>query len=145
MQENPQQRFWQFHFRPNETKTGKEVRGVLPRRLDPMLNEYLGEHRPRLVATHDPGTLFLNRDGGALERQNTTDYIAELVLRHTGRRMTPHLFRDSFAYAWLEAHPDDYLSLSKILWHESVKYTLGVYGRNYDASNGARRIDEWLS
>lgn len=49
--------------------------------------------------------------------------------------MTPHLFRDAFAYAYLESHPEDYLTLSKILWHRSIKYTLSVYGRNFDESN----------
>jgi site-specific recombinase XerD len=96
------------------------------------------------VATEDPGTLFLNYDGRPLERQTLSDHIAEIVLKHTGRRSTPHLFRDSFAYAFLASHPEDYLSLSKCLWHTNVKYTLSVYGRNFDESNGARRIDEWL-
>ncbi len=145
LQQDPQQSFWQFYFREDETKTGHKVRGILPRRIIPLLEEYLTKHRPRLAAAPDPGTLFLNRDGGTLDRQVTTDNVGELVLKYAGRRMTPHLFRDAFAYAWLEAHPEDYLSLSKILWHRSIKFTLSVYGKNFDESNGARRIDEWLS
>lgn len=73
-----------------------------------------------------------------------TAHVSEIVLKYCGRRMTPHLFRDAFAYAFLDSHPEDFLSLSKILWHANVKYTLSVYGRNFDESNGARRIDEWL-
>jgi hypothetical protein len=140
---DPQQSFWQFYFRDNETKTG-QVRGVLPRRLIPLLEKYLHEHRHRVVGERDPGTLFINRDGGAMDERIVTNHVAEITLKHTGRRMTPHLFRDAFAYAYLESHPEDYLTLSKILWHGSVKYTLSVYGRNFDESNGARRIDEWL-
>lgn len=135
--------FWQFHFREGETKTG-EVGGILPRRLIPLLEEYLREHRPHLVAKPDPGFLFLNRDGLALSYQILTYHVGEIVLKHAGRRMNPHLFRDAFAYAWLEAHPEDYLTLSKCLWHASVKYTLEVYGANFDESNGARSIDDWL-
>lgn len=137
--------FWQFHFRTEETKIpGQEVRGFLPRRLVPLLEEYLHLHRPLIVASPDPGTLFLNREGTNLDRQTLTYYVSEIVLKQAGRRMTPHLFRDAFAYAYLEAHPEDYLTLSKCLWHSSVKYTLSVYGCNFDESNGARRIDEWL-
>jgi hypothetical protein len=86
---NPKSSFWQFNFREDETKTGQRVRGILPRRLVPLLEEYLAEHRPRLVAKTDPGTLFVNGDGCAINYQIMTYHISEIVLRHTGRRMTP--------------------------------------------------------
>jgi site-specific recombinase XerD len=91
-----------------------------------LLEEYLQNHRPNLVAGTDPGTLFLNRSGGGRDRQATTDLVAELVLEHAGRRVTPHIFRDIFAYAWLDDNPEDYLTLSKILWHRSIKTTLRI-------------------
>ena len=141
---NANQAFWQIFFREDETKMGQKVRGILPRRLIPLLEEYLAVHRPRLIHQKDPGTLFLNEDGCAIDYQLMTYHISELVLKHCGRRMTPHLFRDAFAYAYLDVHPEDFLTLSKILWHRSIKYTLGVYGRNFDESNGVRRVDEWL-
>jgi integrase len=141
---NANQAFWQIFFREDETKMGQKVRGILPRRLIPLLEEYLAVHRPRLIHQKDPGTLFLNEDGCAIDYQIMTYHISEIVLKHCGRRMTPHLFRDAFAYAYLDVHPEDFLTLSKILWHRSIKYTLGVYGRNFDESNGVRRVDEWL-
>jgi hypothetical protein len=142
---NPAEKFWQFHFCEEETKAGHSVRGIVPRRLIPLLEDYLQNHRPNIVAEIDPGTLFLNQSGGARDRQTTTDLVAQLVLEHAGRRVTPHIFRDIFAYAWLEDHPEDFLTLSKILWHRSINTTLRVYGRNFDESNGVRRIDEWLA
>jgi hypothetical protein len=141
---DPNKAFWQFYFREDETKVGQTVRGILPRRLIPLLEEYLADHRPRLVAKEDPGTLFVNEDGCAIDYQIMTYHISELVLKHIGRRTTPHLFRDAFSYAYLEAHPEDFLTLSKILFHKSIRYTLSVYGKNFDESNGARRVDEWL-
>lgn len=136
--------FWQFYFREDETKVGQSVRGILPRRLIPLLEEYLADYRPRLVAKEDPGTLFVNEDGCAIDYQIMTYHISELVLKYIGRRTPPHLFRDAFSYAYLEAHPEDFLTLSKILFHRSIRYTLSVYGRNFDESNGVRRVDEWL-
>jgi integrase len=55
-----------------------------------------------------------------------TDLVAQLVFEHAGRRVTPHIFRDIFAYAWLDDHPEDFLTLSKILWHQSINTTLRV-------------------
>jgi hypothetical protein len=144
LRENPDASFWQFFFREDETKTGKQVRGILPRTLIPLLEEYLKEHRPSLVADGTVETLFLNRWGTSLDANATRDSVSELMLEHTGRRVNPHLVRDILAYRWLEDHPEDFLTLSKILWHGSVKYTLLVYGRNFDESNGTRRVDEWL-
>jgi site-specific recombinase XerD len=131
---DPKKAFWQFYFREDETKIGQKVRGVLPRRLIPLLEEYLAIHRPKLVAKVDPFTLFVNADGCEIDYQIMTYHISETVLKHAGRRMPPHLFRDAFAYAYLDAHPEDFLTLSKVLWHKSIKYTLSVYGRNFDES-----------
>jgi hypothetical protein len=140
-----QQCFWQFQFREDETKIGRTVRGVVPRALVPLLEEYLQHHRPKLVGKKETKTLFVNRDGGPLTQHNTTELVAELILKHVGKRVTPHRFRDSFAYAWLDAHPQDYLSLSKILWHQNVQTTLRTYGAQFDESNGICRVDEWLT
>ncbi len=75
---------WQFYFRENETKTHHEIRGILPQRLVPRLEQYLSESRPNIVASCDPGTLFLNREGGALDRQVMTELVAELTFKYTG-------------------------------------------------------------
>ena len=144
LQDGSQQQFWQFWFREDEAKIGRQVRGILPRSLVPLLEEYLRDHRPELVRSGTT-TLFLNRDGGPLDHQTTTELVAELVLKYAGKRVTPHPFRDSFAYKWLECRPEDYLTLSKILWHQSIQTTLRIYGSEYDESNGVCRIDDWLS
>jgi len=141
---DPKAQFWQFYFRESETKTGQQVRAIVPRCLINQLEEYLSTYRAALVGKDDPGTLFLNRWGGRLTPQQATELISQLVLKYGGRRVTPHLFRSIFAYKWLEVFPDDFLTLSKILWHRDINTTLRIYGGNFDESNGARRIDEWL-
>jgi integrase len=141
---DPKAQFWQFYFRESETKTGQQVRAIVPRCLINQLEEYLSTYRAALVGKDDPGTLFLNRWGGRLTPQQATELVSQLVLKYGGRRVTPHLFRSIFAYKWLEVFPDDFLTLSKILWHRDINTTLRIYGGNFDESNGARRIDEWL-
>jgi len=141
---DPQQSFWQFQFSESETKTGRAIRGFLPRRLIGPLETYLRLYRPLICGKPDPGRLFLNREGGSLARQLMSDLVGQLTFQYAGTQMSPHLCRDAFAGAWLHAHPQDYLSLSKILWHVSVEYTLSIYGRGFDESSGACRVDEWL-
>ncbi len=144
LKRDPSTPLWQFHFRPPETKSDRHVRGILPRNLVRSLEQYLRVHRPLLVGSTDPRTLFLNREGGALDRQVMTDLVGQLTLAHCGVRSTPHVARDAFAYAFLKAFPKDFLSLSKILWHRDVMYTLRIYGSSFDESDGACRVDEWL-
>lgn len=54
-------------------------------------------------------------------------------LRQLG--LIPHLFRHIFALQWLEEHPRDYLTVSKILWHGDVKTTVRTYCKVSDTFN----------
>lgn len=141
---NPSSTFWQFYFRDEETKIGRSVRGVIPRALIAILEEYLESYRPQLIQGPDPGTVLLNQRGHRLGPGQMVSLVSDLTLRYAKRRVTPHLFRDIFAYEWLEDHPADYLTLSKILWHTNINTTLRIYGRNFDESNGAASVDRWL-
>jgi len=50
------------------------------------------------------------------------------------------------AVAWLDHHPDDYLTISKLLWHQDLVTTLQVYGRNFDESHAVCcRMEAWLT
>ena len=70
--------------------------------------------------------------------------VGSVTLKYAGRRANPHLMRDIFALRWLEDHLEDYLTLSKILWHRSIETTIRIYGARFDESHGARRVEEWL-
>jgi integrase len=100
--------------------------------------------RPVLVNVSDRRTLFVNDHGGAFDPTRFGSLVGNLTLRYAGRRVNPHLFRDIFAVQWLQDHPDDYLTLSKILWHHNIQTTLQIYGAGFDESHGARRVEEWL-
>jgi hypothetical protein len=69
--------------------------------------------------------------------------VSNAAVRYVKRRVTPHLFRDIFAAAYLK-DTRDYLSLSKVLWHKNPKITIERYGRFFDESAGARVVEEWL-
>ena len=132
---NPREQFWQFHFNEDETKTHREVRSILPRRLVPLLEKYLNCYRPMLL--RDPGgtNLFLNRKGDPLTLRELTRLVSNLTARYGQRRVTPHLVRDIFSFWWLKHHPRDYLTLSKMLWHTNIQTTVRTYGSRFDESH----------
>jgi len=136
--------FWQFRFKPIETKTGAPIHALLPKQLVPILEEYLSEHRPNLLRGNYSDTLFLNRRGGPIDSIIMSQLVRELTFRYAGRQVTPHRFRDIVAYAWLLDHPDDYLRLSKLLWHRNINTTLRIYGARFNESSGVVAMESWL-
>jgi integrase len=140
---NPQEGIWQFRFRQEETKTGCERRGIVPQSLVPLLEEYL-QYRPLLVRGADVETLFLNREGGPLTTGQVTNLVEDITWEYAHRRCNPHLFRDSFAFWWLERHPEDYLTLSKMLWHSNIQTTINIYGSKFDESAALCRVEKLL-
>lgn len=143
-QENPEAEFWQFRFSSEETKTGIDVHAVLPRPLIGLLEEYLKEFRPLLLRGPDPGTLFVNKDGQPMSLGAVDLVISTMTLRHGGRRVTPHIYRDIFAFAWLKEHPSDYLTLAKILWHSNINTTIRKYGSQFNESSGVCSAESWV-
>jgi integrase len=141
---NPSETFWQFDFLEHETKNGERVRAILPRQLVAPLEEYLDHYRPLLVNGSDPGTLFVSAIGCALDSIGVRDLVSDITYRYTKTRVTPHLFRDAFAYRWLKDRPTDYLTLSKHLWHKDLNTTLHCYGSKFDTSHAACEVGEWL-
>jgi len=143
-QENPAAEFWQFHFTEDETKTGCAVDALLPRQLIKPLEEYLNEYRGNLLSGADPNTLFLNEIGDAMTCGQVTELVSAMTLRHEGTRVTPHLYRDIFAYAWLKEHSKDFLTLSKIFWHSTPNEVIRTYGGRFDESSGVCSTEAWL-
>jgi hypothetical protein len=135
---------WQIYFSKNETKSKNETRGFLPYELATLLEEYLG-HRAALIPAGDPdpGTLFLNEEGNAMNQSGFRSLVESLSSIYAGKAVNPHLFRDIVAYEWLEHHPHDYLTLSKVLWHKTAEQTLKVYGSRFNESTGIARMDDW--
>jgi integrase len=137
--------FWQIRFSREETKTGVSVHSLLPRQLIGLLEEYLSEYRPVLLKGRKCDTLFVcPEEADEMSSGFVTDTVSDLTLRYGGRRVTPHLFRDVVAFAWLKSHPEDYLTLSKMLWHKHVSTTINYYGGRFNESSGVCAMEAWL-
>jgi site-specific recombinase XerD len=108
-----------------------------------LLEEYL-QHRKHLLQDTDSEFLFPSEAGTMITRAGMTIIVGEPTLRHIGKRVTPHTFRHIVAYAWLDDHPEDYLTLSKILFHTKINTTLKCHGARFNESNGARGMEKWV-
>jgi len=140
---NPSAEFWQFKFSREETKTGIAVHALVPCQLIELLELYLAEYRPLLKNGSACNTLFVCSGGNKMTSHDVTDTISDLTLRYGGRRVTPHLFRDVIAFAWLKSHPEDYLTLSKMLWHKNLSTTINYYGSRFNESSGVTAMESW--
>ncbi|MFB3921996.1 MAG: phage integrase SAM-like domain-containing protein [Terriglobia bacterium] len=144
LKKNPKAEVRQIRFRRDETKADHLVEAILPKQLEPLLQEYLEVHRPLLVRNGDPGTLFLNDQGRPYCKYTICERVKNITLQYAGRAVNPHLFRDIVAIKWLEEHPEDYLTVSKLLWHSDIRTTLRIYGKRFDESHANRRMEQWL-
>jgi integrase len=141
---SPGASYWQIRFAPHETKTKNEVNAYLPSELVPILEEYLSIHRPQLVSkSDDPGTLMVNDAGRHMSACQLRNLVKKLASTHAGVPVTPHLYRDIVAFEWLQSHPEDFLTISKLLWHRNISTTLKIYGNRFDESTGVARMDDW--
>ncbi|WP_348265282.1 hypothetical protein P8935_12215 [Telmatobacter sp. DSM 110680] len=141
---NPDAEFWQFRFSKEETKTGVFVHALVPRPLIGRLQEYLTEYRPSILNGGECDTLFVSSVGTPMSAEYVGSLISDITLRYGGRRVTPHLFRDIVAFAWLKAHPKDYLTLSKMLWHKNVSTTINYYGSRFNEASGCVAMETWI-
>ena len=142
--QDPNVEFWQVRFSIEETKTGVSVHSLLPLQLIGPLEEYLRLYRPLLLNGRACETLFVAPEAEEIGTRFITDAISNLTVRYGGRRVTPHIFRDIVAYAWLKAHPKDYLTLSKMLWHKQLSTTINQYGSRYNVSSATVAMEFWL-
>jgi hypothetical protein len=85
-----------------------------------------------------------------LSVRRVESYLRRLVVQEKlgsqalGPKPVHHLVRDIVAVAWLEHHPDDDLTISKLFWHQDVRATLQVCGRSFDESHAVCRMEAWL-
>jgi integrase/recombinase XerD len=87
------------------------------------LEAYLTRARPALAAPRSRGALFLNRRGGRLTRQGSTNIIKDMARRAGIRkRVTPHMLRHSFATHLLEGGADVRV-VQELLGHASLATT----------------------
>ena len=140
----PNSSYWQIQFSRDETKMKHAVQMFLPSELVPLMEEYLEKHRPVLIGKNAmTNTLFVNNSGKPMTLTQIGHLVKSLASRYAGVPTTPHIYRDIVAFEWLRTHPEDFLTVSKLLWHRNVNTTIRIYGHRFDESTGAARMENW--
>ena len=101
---------------------------------------YLTRARPSLARERSGGALFLNQRGGRLTRQGATKML-KACARRAGlrKRVTPHMFRHSFATHLLEGGADVRV-VQELLGHASLATT-----QIYTLVTGERMREEYFA
>lgn len=99
----------------------------VPPELAETIRWYRREVLPRLGG--DPnGDLFVSEGGGRKSQETLSQQITETIAEKVGLHMTPHQFRHLAAVIHLEAHPEDFQTVSDLLGHSFAKTTLVYAG-----------------
>jgi len=117
-----------LRFAAEEVPNREAIEGPLLDELLPGLIRFL-DYRPKLIQGEDPGTLFLNRDGGALNASTFSKLVGNITESYL-HHIPPSAFQDIAAYKHLADNPDDYSTLASLFCRSehSVKMR---YDRDY--------------
>lgn len=117
-------------FKNRWRTTGTTYDVALPTWLTPLIDDYVRDFRPRLVADNaDVGYFFpSSKTGGKISS------LGKLVFSLT-RRLIPqcggissHAFRSLVATYWLKLHPEDYLTVAELL-NDTLEVVIKHYAK----------------
>jgi hypothetical protein len=105
---------WVLLFDAQGVPNRNPIVGPLPDQLVPGLLRFL-KYRPLLINGEDPGTLWLNHDGGTLNATTFCKLVRNISESYLLQPVPPSAFRYIAAYRFLSWKPDDYKTLASLL------------------------------
>jgi integrase len=126
-----------------ETKNSNPIEAELPRDVAELLDLYVRQYRPRLLASPSPW-LFPGQSGGRRTTGGFGAQLSALIRKEAGVTMTPHQFRHLAAKLYLDRHPGDYETVRRLLAHKSLVTTMRFY-RELDSALAVQRYGEVVS
>jgi integrase len=115
-----------------ETKGGRPLEFDWPRELRPALEFYLSRVHPMLYDQSQTGAPFwpsLQRRKRQMRECGIYTRITQVTMKHLGRRINPHMFRDAAATFISEMTPDRALLAAGVLQHSNLQITKDHYIR----------------
>lgn len=107
----------------NMTKTSVPWEVTVPRQVEPVLRHYIDEIRPALLArgklSHN--ILWVGKKGEILGMNYIGSLIGSLTLRHIGKRVSPHFFRDAAATTLARISPESAQLIRPVLAHSGFR------------------------
>jgi integrase len=123
-----------------EVKNDHALQFELPDQASALLRRYLKSARTLFINGADEGWLFPGQKGGRKHEVSVGGQISGTVRKHTGLKVSPHLFRHFAAKIYLEAHPTDYETVRQLLGHKSIQTTISFYCE-LDTARALKRFD----
>lgn len=96
---------WYLAIPGEEVKNHRPIEGPLPRSLTSYLDQYLEQHRPRLLQGRHSSLLWVNQYGEPLSINSISERFLKVTTR-LGYPMKPHDMRRSAATTIAELRPD---------------------------------------
>ncbi|MCG8014622.1 MAG: tyrosine-type recombinase/integrase [Candidatus Thiodiazotropha sp. 'RUGA'] len=135
---------WYLLFTAEETKQRRPLEFALPSLLEPYLQTYLSEVRPRLLGDHDDDHLWISARGRGLSDSRLYERVCHHTEAALGVRINLHLFRDCAATTLANEDPDHVLAVAPLLGHADLK-TADRHYIHAQSRQAARRYQETLS
>ena len=135
---------WWIVLSASETKEKRADERPINELLTPVIDRYLGQHRPVLARTDNPpSALWLSAKNGApITDKHVADVIRMSTLSTVGVKVSPHLFRTSAASAAATYAGDNPYLGSALLDHTHPSVTNEHYNRatSLSAAESLRQI-----
>lgn len=105
------------------TKTGVPWEAVVPAQVEPILRRYISDSRPGLMARGDRSheVLWVGKKGENLGQNYVGKLIGDVTLKHIGKRIPPHFFRDAAATTLARLSPESARLIPPVLAHSGFR------------------------
>ena len=132
---------YRWRFGANETKTAEVIDALLPGRLTPYIERWIVHHRQRLLGDGTSEAMWISIKGQSMGRAAVYERICKATEEETGRRITPHAFRDIVATGIAIATPEDVRMTPFLLDHRSDRTVQEHYNLADSLSASDRYLD----
>lgn len=105
------------------TKTGVSWEAAVPAQVEAGLRQYIADVRPAFLARggvrHD--SLWVGKRGEIMDQNYIGSRIGDVTLKLTGKRVSPHLFRDAAATTLARISPESAGLIGPVLAHSGSR------------------------
>lgn len=129
-------------FVDDEMKSGNALELELSFETIRLLDTFLNHHRGRLAGANGP-YLFPGPNGEARSYSAMREAVSKPLLKHSGIKLSPHLYRHIIAKIIAERAPEMLADVSRMLGHKSMNTTYQSY-LGTETPAASRRINKLL-
>ena len=114
-------------FPDYDVKNGVPLEFAFDDNTTAIIDEYIHQHRPRLMRGSNHDWLFVGEAQGPKGTKTLSDQISKRLWKELGLVATPHQFRHAAAYIMLKADPGNYELVRRVLGHRNIATTRNFY------------------